>query len=156
VEHSQLEFRFRCGFGRAGLAAVGALVVAFTATVGAVAQPPCAPAAGWERFGGDVALPDSGAVGEQPRPAAFDTLAPGPDRDAAAPASSSSPLGSDGTGDAVEPGNTGVPAAPAPASNSPAETRKEPERSGKPLRRLRIRDAGPTDYLQPRDRTLPA
>lgn len=128
MKHSQHEFTYRKKSERAWLAAVGAWVALLTATVGAVAQLPGAPAAGWRQVADATARPF--AVGE-----------PVPPSGASGPA---------------RPVDAGVPAESTPASSTPAETRKEPERGGRPLRPIRSRDGGSTDYWQPRARKLPA
>lgn len=157
MEHSQHNFTYRLGTERAWLAAVGAWVALLTATVGAVAQLTCVPAAGWSRLANDVTVPLAVDIGETVPPVVPQEPAqPAGADESAVPDAASEPVVPTGASSPEQPVDAGVPPEPTPESNSPAETRKEPERSGKPLRRQRVRDGGVTDYLQPRIRTLPA
>jgi hypothetical protein len=157
VEHSQHNFTYRLGTERAWLAAVGAWVALLTATVGAVAQLPCASAAGLERVVEEVTDPLAFEPGEivPPVVAQEPTQPTGADA-SAGPAAAGEPVAPTGAGGPAQPVDAGAPAEAAPASSTPAESRKVPERGGRPLRPIRSREGGSTDYWQPRSRKLPA
>jgi hypothetical protein len=157
VEHSQHNFTYRLGTERAWLAAVGAWVALLTATVGAVAQLPCAPAAGWGRVGGEVTVPLAVELAEPVPPVVPQEQAqPAGDDESTVPAAVSDPAVSPGSSGPAQPADAGTTADPTPASSAPAESRKVPERGGRPLRPIRSREGNSTDYWQPRSRKLPA